>query len=270
MTDPICLVTDCESGVKVRGLCRQHYGQWHGAPHRQDYEPLKIQPRVQRLCSLDGCDRLYASNGFCTKHDAHNRKYGTPHRRERACSECGNVSTRKDFNNELGLYCSAACKQARRYRRVAEARDKRRAETLARLATADPIKCGGCKSLRPALEYVGVYGGQTKRCSICRNKALAYRADDEIRDLQLRRAYGIGLAEYATLHAKQQGLCAICGLPESMIRFGEVQKLAVDHCHTTGLVRGLLCTRCNQGLGLFKDDAERLSEAVRYLQNFIE
>jgi hypothetical protein len=60
----------------------------------------------------------------------------------------------------------------------------------------------------------------------------------------------------------QEGRCAICKSPLSEGQKGH----AVDHCHTTGTVRGLLCPSCNLGLGKFRDDPQLLSEAVRYLQ----
>ncbi len=63
----------------------------------------------------------------------------------------------------------------------------------------------------------------------------------------LKRRYGIDGAEYDARHADQQGRCALCKKPQSTK--GRVKHLAVDHDHATGRVRGLLCTRCNHGLG---------------------
>lgn len=54
--------------------------------------------------------------------------------------------------------------------------------------------------------------------------------------------------------------CDICGVGT------DKEKMAIDHCHTTGVIRGLLCERCNHGLGHFKDDPERLREAANYLE----
>jgi hypothetical protein len=54
--------------------------------------------------------------------------------------------------------------------------------------------------------------------------------------------------------------CGICLTP-----LAEVSKICVDHCHTTGAVRGLLCNRCNQGLGYFGDDPDTLVRAAQYL-----
>lgn len=65
--------------------------------------------------------------------------------------------------------------------------------------------------------------------------------------------------QYEELLVKQQYVCAICSKPDK-------QYLAVDHNHSTGGIRGLLCSRCNLGLGHFFDDTELLSSALSYLE----
>lgn len=81
------------------------------------------------------------------------------------------------------------------------------------------------------------------------------------RDLRLRREFGITLEQYNEVLKYQGGKCAIC--KRSVREFKN--QLAVDHCHTTGLLRGLLCWGCNKALGVFRDDLKRLKEAVSYL-----
>ena len=73
--------------------------------------------------------------------------------------------------------------------------------------------------------------------------------------------YGIEPEEYLMMHEDQQGMCAICGEKPNTKR-----GLHLDHCHDTGIVRGLLCHGCNTGLGSFQDDPERLSKAIDYLR----
>lgn len=86
---------------------------------------------------------------------------------------------------------------------------------------------------------------------------------DTKRDIAFRRAYGISLAEYQDMERQQQGLCAICGEPPNKdIRPGI---LVVDHCHTGGQVRGLLCSTCNLAIGYFKDNPDCLLSAAAYL-----
>jgi len=65
----------------------------------------------------------------------------------------------------------------------------------------------------------------------------------------------------------QGGVCKLCSKPETRVnpQTGGVSRLAVDHCHKTGVVRGLLCLDCNTGLGKFGDDPTLLLKAVEYL-----
>jgi hypothetical protein len=88
------------------------------------------------------------------------------------------------------------------------------------------------------------------------------------RDYKLRKNFGISLADYNRMFEEQDGVCKICGNPETHIdpRTQKVFNLSVDHCHKTGLVRGLLCMRHNKALGLFNDDSDLLIAAVNYLQ----
>jgi hypothetical protein len=73
-----------------------------------------------------------------------------------------------------------------------------------------------------------------------------------------RRKYNYGLTndQYLAMLEKQKGQCAICK---------EVLPLCIDHDHTTGKIRGLLCDKHNKGLGFFNEDPEILQEAVSYL-----
>jgi hypothetical protein len=82
--------------------------------------------------------------------------------------------------------------------------------------------------------------------------------DPSLRSAPLNRLYGISVVEYDALLAKQGGVCAIC-------RQHSKRRLCVDHCHLTGTVRGLLCDRCNLGLGYLKDDQASLVAALAYL-----
>ena len=88
-------------------------------------------------------------------------------------------------------------------------------------------------------------------------------ATDAKRDQYLRRVYNITLQQYEQMLTDQQGKCWICGW---VWRVGK-RRLAVDHNHSTGVVRGLLCYRCNKGLGVFQDRADALAQAVKYLQH---
>lgn len=88
------------------------------------------------------------------------------------------------------------------------------------------------------------------------------------RNNNLKRYYGISKEEYNDLSTKQNNCCAICNKQETAI-YASTKKtklLSVDHCHKTGKIRGLLCSNCNHGIGKFKDDANLLLAALKYLQ----
>jgi hypothetical protein len=104
-------------------------------------------------------------------------------------------------------------------------------------------------------------------------KSLSSRVADLARVLELNpdyrynggkkdfKKYGITEADWRWMVATQDSRCAICGT-----RFEYVKALAIDHCHKTGAVRGLLCKHCNTGLGHFKDNPSLLKRAISYLE----
>ena len=86
--------------------------------------------------------------------------------------------------------------------------------------------------------------------------------------LWIKKKYGVTADQYEELFEQQKGLCKICGKPETTThRNGKPFSLAVDHCHRTKKVRGLLCHLCNRGLGFFQDNVELLESAIRYLKS---
>jgi hypothetical protein len=86
-----------------------------------------------------------------------------------------------------------------------------------------------------------------------------------IKNSSLKKSYGMTIDEYESLHDQQNGKCAICGEYETMKIKGITMSLAVDHCHNTGKVRGLLCHHCNKAIGAFKESTDLLLKAAAYL-----
>jgi hypothetical protein len=87
------------------------------------------------------------------------------------------------------------------------------------------------------------------------------------RKFNLAKNYGLTVAEYDTMLREQGGVCAVCGKdePNAHGRTGKQFRLAVDHCHKTGEVRGLLCQKCNRAIGLLEDDPVLMRRAISYL-----
>lgn len=171
----------------------------------------------------------------------------------RKCTKCGEVKRLSDFhsranhrpNRKVDRYYNGECKACR----SAYMAGWRAAN--ADLADSRPLPesaiCGRCKAEKPAAAS-----------ALNRTKArgLQHMCLDCMRD----RKYGLEPGEYDRILERQGGGCAICKQPCARER-----RLSVDHCHSTGRVRGLLCQNCNAAIGMFKDDTALLFRAIDYL-----
>ncbi len=82
---------------------------------------------------------------------------------------------------------------------------------------------------------------------------------------QLLQKYNLTFEQYTGMFEQQDGKCKICGLFLSLLPSTEIPSACVDHCHSTGKVRGLLCYSCNLMLGHARDDTHILQKAMDYL-----
>lgn len=144
--------------------------------------------------------------------------------------------------------------------------------------------CKKCKNLKDRLRYATdknyrdkfkQYREQTKVKERNKEYSKEYRErqSKDARKLRqkrynLKRNYGLTIEEYNKMLESQQGVCAICGKEEYLTdNKGQTRPLSVDHNHETGEVRGLLCDRCNRGIGIFYEDVDALEKAIQYLTN---
>lgn len=136
--------------------------------------------------------------------------------------------------------------------------------------------CTICNTRKPYKEFRKDKYQQDGRMSRCKDCMVIFRAEKcklrgaeatavLERTYQLRRKYGLSLEQYDELLKKQEGSCAICGSSDS--RSTRTSNLFVDHCHTTGKIRGLLCHHCNIALGYMEDDIERLRKMIEYISD---
>jgi hypothetical protein len=133
--------------------------------------------------------------------------------------------------------------------------------------------CKSCRLEKPLTEFHHSYKNKDKRktypdtlCKSCKsiqtktwfqaNKEKAIRYNTKSK-LKLR--YGMDMADYDAMVIAQNNLCAICNQPQAR------RNLAVDHCHQTNRVRGLLCDKCNLALGMINDDLNIVEGIKRYL-----
>ena len=131
-------------------------------------------------------------------------------------------------------------------------------------------ECNICNIQKPIEDFVkrsNRRSGRQPYCKICHNKKMRDRySSDVMKDYDLKRSYGITLNDYEEMFKSQGGCCAICNRHISEIKHKRKKNLCVDHDHDTGEVRGLLCDKCNRGIGLLNDSIETLKSAIMYLQ----
>jgi hypothetical protein len=128
-------------------------------------------------------------------------------------------------------------------------------------------ECTNCNSIKKLDEYHFRINKTTQTkyyqsfCKKCQNR-YDYNND---KNFKLKKAYGITLDQYNELLSSQNHKCAICYTESNRKYRGKIKAFAVDHCHTTGTIRGLLCNDCNTGIGLLKDNVIFLESAINYL-----
>lgn len=130
----------------------------------------------------------------------------------------------------------------------------------------DESHCARCGMFKPVSEFhsrgltkrgLPLYVAYCKPCTVLRQQErpdYAHRAK--------AKKYGLTEQCYTLMLDAQGGVCAICKAPPGK------RRLAIDHCHTTGKVRGLLCGPCNVSLGAFRDNPRTLLEAAKYLLKY--
>jgi len=135
-------------------------------------------------------------------------------------------------------------------------------------------ECTVCKEIKHLDEYYKNskrHDNYSPRCKTCMDAYKQSWTVGKENDIKLRnentrllQRYNITSEDYKVLLHKQDYCCAICGNAPEEGRASS-KKLSVDHCHTTGAIRGLLCQKCNTALGLFNDSAEIIKKALNYL-----
>jgi len=124
--------------------------------------------------------------------------------------------------------------------------------------------CSSCEEEKPLSDF---WKKGNKLCSACktctaqRNKQWRDSNKEKLRDTAYKSKFGISLEEYEAKLEAQNYCCAICNTPQDSFSM----RFAVDHNHTTGAVRGLLCGQCNVAVGMTKEDITILTNMISYL-----
>jgi hypothetical protein len=124
-------------------------------------------------------------------------------------------------------------------------------------------RCTVCNEEKPVTQFGLRAGDKILRRSHCRKCSSVKRAEAASRSL--KDEYGITADEYDQLLKNQNGGCAICGKCENHKNMKH-RELCIDHSHNSGHVRGLLCSKCNLGIGHFFDNYDLLLKAAEYIR----
>jgi len=206
------------------------------------------------------------------------------------CSKCGKTKNTNLFYKTSAGSCEPQCRICRnaRQRVTRLLKRKRLGLPLHTLSGTEAAKllgegkkyCPRCQTVKSACDFstMRVRTGIASHCRACcrdmakeRNrrpdvklaKHNSYKAEKRSRrNRVLMSKFGISIEEYECLHAKQNGVCAICGSREKN------KSLAVDHDHTTGAVRALLCGRCNPAIGFLLEDVNYAMKLVEYIRQW--
>ena len=135
--------------------------------------------------------------------------------------------------------------------------------------------CKTEKTLDNFYNYKASKDGKAYRCKSCDDLARKKwiknnpeKSQRSTRGRNLKVKYGITIEDYEKLLKDQDGKCACCGAEENTSLYGlnKTLSFAVDHCHKTNKVRGLLCNQCNRAIGMLGDTKEGVLKALEYLE----
>lgn len=261
------LCTVCEKRpVVAKGLCSACYTR----KQRTGSTDYRRKGRIT-YCSVDGCDQVAHAQKLCFMHYQRKRKHGhTDSTRPETWGEINAHPLVDQWNwlhHRKGVELCAPEWRTDFRRFVSDVGE--RPGPKFRLKPIDKTKLigpGNFAWVEPEFER---REGETQQEA--ENRAERGRRamhPDKFKQYDTRKKYnGLSLAGVAAMAERQDHRCAICREKEGTVIRGQVITLAVDHDHETGVIRGLLCVKCNRGLGLFRDSQQFLQAAIDYLAN---
>ena len=186
-------------------------------------------------------DIMNPNRTFCSMEGCENLQRNSGHKKwGKFCGKHHRTPEQTQIRKEKARIKSSEKRQLNKRKRMFEVE----------LRAKRPRLCNICDTVKPCTEYRGILG---RVCATCKSAQYRSRA--------LKKTYGISETQYQSMLLSQGGVCAICGNPPNG------KHLCVDHDHTTGQIRGLLCDRCNFGIGYLMDDLDIIASAASYLVN---
>lgn len=198
-----------------------------------------------------------------------NRLYADPVLAERLlvkCPSCGSRRTKsfgKYVRKDGSINQSRKCKDCDHRFATQRTDEESRTDVRRLLASiATHKECCTCREMLPVGNFGHVAGDAVKRRSSCKKCLNAKRSESQFNSVLIK--HGLTIESYNEILTAQGGKCAICRAES--VGNPRMRVWCVDHCHATGKVRGLLCSRCNLAIGNFNDDLALMSKAMQYIQ----
>ena len=258
----ICVVVGCGSPVHAKGMCNKHYRR----------ELYKTKPE----CKVPDCTNKIVAHGLCDMHRIRMSRHG--HLQNTRPEDWGKREKHSLYLN----WCTMRHGETRGkvsdrwedfWKFVEDVGERPSKNHI--LARKDVHKNFGKDNYEWKL-----YKKNSKKQKPVKKKRPTNREEynERVREKRkkwqrksnIKRLYGITDEIYEHMLKEQNGVCSICGNKETRknVYSSQPARLAIDHNHETGEVRGLLCRACNHGIGNFKDSKDILLKAIEYLDKF--
>lgn len=246
----------------------------NGSTQNWNYDNVVALPRKEstmsktRICEVPNCTGNAVSHGLCDKHRIRLREHG----------DVNFVKRPSDWGKRRAHPMYEAWQSMKRGSRLAggvcarwtdfwlflEDMGERPSENhrLYRKDGTQPFSKENCEWRASILDR------DSRATSAQYQQVYRMKRPRIVQAVHLKKKYGLTVEQFDQMLVEQGGVCAVCRKTENAKHAvtGGVRNLAVDHCHDSGQVRGLLCTNCNRGMGNFSDDVETLSAAIEYLE----
>ena len=272
-----CKVETCGNPIFALGLCRKHYEQERlatAAPcsfsgcqkkaYRGDLCSTHYRAHINSThptCIVPGCTSYQKtlSSGLCERHLFRSSRHGTveqPRQSDWGSREQHPLYDTYHWHRRKGDM--AMCQEWRDdfWKMVEVIKERPEGHSLRKHNKNEPLGPNNWYWKEPF---------PSKNGAMC-SREWRKRNPEGAKNIDLKKHYGITLEQYKAMSIAQNGVCGVCGKPESSKdKDGGPRMMPVDHCHKTGKIRGLLCAMCNKALGAFNDDPLVLQEAINYL-----
>lgn len=243
---PLCKIEGCSNKSERVGMCNRHYRQ----------QKRSVAPE----CTVDGCGRPQTANGYCTTHNSRIHRHGSLEADKRAHDRGARAKHPLSHTWYWHSRHQTLCPEWQESIWAMEADVGERPSSHHRLRRLDIS--------RP----IGPGNWMWKETIPCENHA-AYAREWRNRNLRnaksssLKKQFGITIHDYERMAEEQNHVCAICHEQEFARAPGALtaRYLAVDHCHKTGRIRGLVCSCCNLLIGKYEKYPHVMENLVAYM-----